>query len=1138
MKAKPALLACASFLLAWFQLSPWSFGQYSPQLYIPSAHPAFEATTCIDSQNRVCIEWPTQRGYVYRIEDSETLDSGWSFTHFPAFYYGAGQRIRVPVYVIPAQPGDPPPIVDPHPNYLFLICSFSNHSGALISWHGPDAENHRAFVDLAFSGPLPNGREFPIFYVYTDAAATVDLLNFAYMPWDPSYAALSPATLPAPAADYLAELTSRYADMVASLPETPETSLSTPSPQTASGPHRFFRISAQLQDSDSDGLPDNAELSSIYNSDPFAADTDGDGLSDLMEAMTGTSLRSRDSDGDGFDDSQDPNPRLFNADANHDGLPDAMSSDLMSAPPDYQPPNLVPLDLGEEFNVNELAAAWCDDLGLVGAVKSTEVEMGPHPQVFWKLGKTLATPENCEVVQINPFGPVLFRRWDPENHRWLGHAVAFSQEIDREFKTPIPLGTISSEELKLFAEVVVNDRIQWDSNFAANRERLAAYPLEVDDDLPPSAEADLIGDLGVVTGRVSAQWRIGPRFSSDTMTGTITIPCLWMSASYAQPISLAPVFYNLSAPPGEKFPTVNFHAISLQHAVFTASYDAPTRAAESGYLKLTDSGAGGKTLFPATFQPRHSMDAINYESVILGTHNGSATNPELCWKAAGQTPEFEQISIPGIGLADVTAINDERLLLGRVGLISEHGLAAKVEIPAPSGGVTQYQWQAWPLNARIVPDCPVSGPIPTTVPPPKWTLPPNAKIWQFTNTCLLATATNTDNDSRLVLFVLTEGFLDGNNNPIHLAEEALSISNWTNEKPGVAINGFPLQSHWDEPAPDVENFRVGLALLGANPGIAYRTTLELQSTHDANRATGGSVTKNVSLLWGNPRPMRNTIRTDFFRLNFDPDDRVPSPGYSFLAALGDKIRVSYPLYENAPERHHGSLLISVGRPESENDNGPNPHRHDIRRLKIRIITFSDPDLSPPDFPFDVGEQVIAAQQIYSQAGILIEEVERLENRPFFPLDLSIPVAYYDGYDNPNMEHGFEPTGDSAGLKWYLDSDPKTVDVFYIRCRQFYFSDYASAFYPGLPHSAENGVNYIVIDTSKASLSNTLAHELMHVLLASGHLDADHPRKSLFYSGGIGLREPVDKQIGPFKMSGSSTIWGEQNTATMRQWIPQ
>ena len=95
--------------------------------------------------------------------------------------------------------------------------------------------------------------------------------------------------------------------------------------------------------------------------------------------------------------------------------------------------------------------------------------------------------------------------------------------------------------------------------------------------------------------------------------------------------------------------------------------------------------------------------------------------------------------------------------------------------------------------------------------------------------------------------------------------------------------------------------------------------------------------------------------------------------------------------------------------------------------------------------------------------------------------------------------------------------------------------------PGLPHSAENGVNYIVIDTSKASLSNTLAHELMHVLLASGHLDADHPRKSLFFSGASPLdykRLAEDKQIGPFRKSGNETIFGKQDTSLLRQWIPQ
>ncbi len=1127
MKAKPALLACASFLLAWFQLSPWSFGQYSPQLYIPSAHPAFEATTCIDSQNRVCIEWPTQRGYVYRIEDSETLDSGWSFTHFPAFYYGAGQRIRVPVYVIPAQPGDPPPIVDPHPNYLFLICSFSNHSGALISWHGPDAENHRAFVDLAFSGPLPNGREFPIFYVYTDAAATVDLLNFAYMPWDPSYAALSPATLPAPAADYLAELTSRYADMVASLPETPETSLSTPSPQTASGPHRFFRISAQLQDSDGDGLPDNAELSPYYNSDPFSSDTDGDGVSDLTEVRSGMSLRSRDTDGDGIPDGSDPNPLTPDEDIDHNGVPDPFT-DPSKKHLDYRCPQLVPLDLGDVFSSQQISSATCDDLGFVAALAPPENGVpGPRNQIFWKAGQTLSAPENYELVAVNPSGPIVFRKWDAENLRWVGTALTFSQEITTSFGVLRKLGELETSAVTAAVEAQIADRMEWDSAFADNRERLQQYSIMLDPLVPQEVVGEWVASTGTVFGHVAGHWLIGPSNSSDSMSGTVLIPCLWYADSIDHAVSLAPLFFDPAAAPQDRQPIIHFLGSSFSLAFFQQT-NAANSSPSTGYFNFIT--RGGKQFLPAGFTPRTSGgNGVN----SLGTLTGSTSaNPAaLYWTDTTVTPALESITVPSMGFHSTEFINDEKLVLGLAsGLLGDQAaLTAKVQLATSSSGTfPDYEWKVWTLDSLVVPEYPATGNIPLTAPPPKYQFPTGtAKIWRLTNSCLLATAVNTDQDARLVLFLLTAGFTDHKNVPLYPQTEALSVSNW----PGNGNFGFA-EPGFDKHADDPEAVRIGIHTLHDPSSQPATLMVDIASSHTHYVSFQNHDRKYLSLLPSPPTVPRRQLRSDFLRLLPMSDDY---DAFVWPAMLGDFVQVRYPLYPSAPPQHQANLIMRVGRPEVENDNSANPHRHDTRTVKLRIFTFLDPDGSVP-IHANASDEVLVAQQIFGQAGVRLEVIETQNNLTF---PTSVPghtPDYSDGYDLPLKGANYATTDDVYALKTFLDGNDDTIEVFSVECYDAASDTYGAAHFPNLPHSGTNGINYVVLNMSKSRVVNTLAHELMHVFLNDVHDNSAHPPPSVFNGSGLAELGNDDVRIGPFKIPNNATIYGPLDTFRIRSWF--
>ncbi len=80
---------------------------------------------------------------------------------------------------------------------------------------------------------------------------------------------------------------------------------------------------AENPDRDEDGIPLIDELF-VYGTDPNAADTDFDGLSDYDEIAIGTNPLLRDTDGDGIVDGSDPNPTAADTldDFDDDGIPD------------------------------------------------------------------------------------------------------------------------------------------------------------------------------------------------------------------------------------------------------------------------------------------------------------------------------------------------------------------------------------------------------------------------------------------------------------------------------------------------------------------------------------------------------------------------------------------------------------------------------------------------------------------------------------------------------------------------------------------------------------------------------------------------------------------------------------------------
>ena len=143
-------------------------------------------------------------------------------------------------------------------------------------------------------------------------------------------------------------------------------------------------------------------------------------------------------------------------------------------------------------------------------------------------------------------------------------------------------------------------------------------------------------------------------------------------------------------------------------------------------------------------------------------------------------------------------------------------------------------------------------------------------------------------------------------------------------------------------------------------------------------ATGGSV--SVTLKVGARTPITYTLgkksgnkfQGEFLRLVTDSVDVGVQGTQTVLCNLGEQVVLSYTRTGvNCVDKH----TIGIGRPASENNNGTDPLKHDIRTLAARVFVFSKPGTTKLNGGIDGTQDKIKVDSVataHSSGAIKIE----------------------------------------------------------------------------------------------------------------------------------------------------------------------
>jgi Bacterial TSP3 repeat len=237
-----------------------------------------------DNFRSVDVVWKTQPGLLYELESGSGL-AVWASAYSQ---YGMGQQINARVRTGPATPENPSPPTLTLPQFSFVVNRLSGGASSLVSWRDTGGQ-YSAQVALSFviSG-LP-----PVWDATITPTAPDTPYRLSFFVNTVTYQAgqTPPVTDPLPPAQQvrLNKLTAAYAFLQANPQGTPGAAGGPTT--TLAGADRYYRVRVAYTDSDGDGLYDHQELNPTdpaHCSNPFLADSDGDGYSDADEYANGT----------------------------------------------------------------------------------------------------------------------------------------------------------------------------------------------------------------------------------------------------------------------------------------------------------------------------------------------------------------------------------------------------------------------------------------------------------------------------------------------------------------------------------------------------------------------------------------------------------------------------------------------------------------------------------------------------------------------------------------------------------------------------------------------------------------------------------------------------------------------------------
>ncbi len=260
------------------------------------------------------------------------------------------------------------------------------------------------------------------------------------------------------------------------------------------------------------------------------------------------------------------------------------------------------------------------------------------------------------------------------------------------------------------------------------------------------------------------------------------------------------------------------------------------------------------------------------------------------------------------------------------------------------------------------------------------------------------------------------------------------------------------------------------------------------------------------------------------RLVTDETDDAVSGNQTIDVELADTVRLTY----RPSDGPQFTKELSLGRPTTENNNGANQRQHDIREVKTRFVVFRNQDNTGPAVTrAEVEQDIEYANDRLAQSTIRLKVVE---------IDMgdeeggvTLPAALEDGYTATPGDPYTSLTDDETAVIALKDGDDNSIDFFYVEDITNPLVVGAS-YYESANQTGDDAADNFIVLQEDLRTDDTLGHEIMHVLLNSGHR-ANEPETALFViSGSSGVEG--SRRIGPYPDAATSGV-GNDDTATIR-----